>query len=135
MILARRKAVSRSSSDNIKFSQGLPRLRHDCLSIGRDPFSDIMLHSFTATIDDCDFMGHLSNSSYPKNLDVARLHYASSRFLQFSMDGGWVALGGIYSDFRNEIKAFKRYQVRVRVLTWGEKWFCKCLFPHHKLQC
>ncbi|ELU39645.1 hypothetical protein AG1IA_06326 [Rhizoctonia solani AG-1 IA] len=41
-----------------------------------------------ATLDDCDWIGHLSNSSYAKNLDPARMNMLLSWFPAFFNDGG-----------------------------------------------
>jgi hypothetical protein len=114
-----------SSKRSSKLSQGSPQLRIKDLPIGKDPFEDKFTRSFVATLDDCDILGHLSNSSYPKNLDVARSNYAASSLFQFQADGGWVALGSISFKFHREIAAFARYTIRARFYLLTDKWFCK----------
>ncbi|KDN33051.1 hypothetical protein RSAG8_13861, partial [Rhizoctonia solani AG-8 WAC10335] len=48
-----------------------------------------------AALDDCDWNGHLSNSSYAKNLDPARMNMLLSWFPAFINDGGMAAFGGL----------------------------------------
>lgn len=94
---------------------------------GTDLFDDHFTTSeFTATIDECDFNGHLSNSSYPKNFDLARTEFATSRFLRGTLDGAWMALGGTQFRFLHEIAVGSKYRVRMRLMGWDDKWCCEC---------
>lgn len=90
---------------------------------GKDIFDEVFVSSpFTATIDECDFNFHLSNSSYPKNFDLARVEAATHFFLRGQLDGAWVALGGTSFRFLKEIPAGARYHIRTRILSWDDKW-------------
>ncbi|PWN31936.1 uncharacterized protein FA14DRAFT_181858 [Meira miltonrushii] len=89
---------------------------------GRNPFEDRFTSKHRATIDECDFMGHLSNSSYPKNLDLARMNYSSDRLADFMLDGGWVPLGSTSFVFHNEIPLLSEYTITSRIETWDDKW-------------
>lgn len=94
---------------------------------GTDLFEDHFTTSeFTATIDECDFNGHLSNSSYPKNFDLARTEFATKRFLRGTLDGAWMALGGTQFRFLHEIAVGSKYRVRMRIMGWDDKWCCEC---------
>lgn len=90
-----------------------------------NPFQDQFTSVFRATIDECDFMGHLSNSSYPKNLDFARMQYSSDRLADFMLDGGWVPLGSTSFVFHNEIPILSKYKITSRIETWDDKWLCE----------
>lgn len=107
-------------------SLGNPMLQLDALPIGKDPFVESYSMSFQATVDDCDFMGHLSNSCYPKSLDISRSHFAADILLQFASDGGYVPLASTSFKFVKEISFLAKYTIRSDVYAWGEKWFCKC---------
>lgn len=48
--------------------------------------------------DDCDWNGHMSNSSYAKNLDVLRMRVRPEWFPAFYADGGWIGLAGELGD-------------------------------------
>lgn len=90
-----------------------------------DPFKDEFVSNHRATIDECDFLGHLSNSSYPKNLDIARMKYSTGRLADFMLDGGWVPLGSTSFVFHNEIPILSKYTITSRIETWDEKWLCE----------
>jgi hypothetical protein len=106
-------------------SIGTPALLLEALPIGKDPFEVTCTKSFHASIDDCDFMGHMSNSCYPKNLDIVRLRFAVQCLLQLTMDGGWIALGSISFKFVREIGALSHYQIRSGLYAWDDKWLCE----------
>lgn len=65
-------------------------------SVGIDPFKTVSTRKFIATIDDCDAFGfHLSNSSYAKNLDSARLDaWVELNYRLFKEAQVWTPLGG-----------------------------------------
>ncbi|EPQ28326.1 uncharacterized protein PFL1_04153 [Pseudozyma flocculosa PF-1] len=100
-----------------------PKLRLDKLPLGRDLFDDFSTHTLVASLDDCDFNGHLSNSCYAKALDYTRMTWISQRFLKMHFDGAWMALGGSAFAFHKEIPALARYQIRMGVEAWDDKWF------------
>ncbi|KAF3917176.1 hypothetical protein ABW20_dc0103229 [Dactylellina cionopaga] len=79
---------------------------------------------------ECDFNYHKSNSTYFSDLDIARTHLVAhliKKSLRQRRQRGdkplYVALGGVMSLFRREIKPYEKYEVWSRVLSWDEKWF------------
>ena len=62
--------------------------------IGKDPIAFELVEKRWAGPDDCDFNAHLSNSSYPKMLDEARLRAALKICPTFFRAGGWIPLAG-----------------------------------------
>lgn len=89
---------------------------------GCDPFEDQFTFKRRATLDECDFMGHLSNSAYPKNLDLARMQFSVNRLADFMLDGGWIALGSTSFQFHHEIPLLAKYKIVSRIETWNDKW-------------
>ncbi|KAG5350367.1 hypothetical protein C0989_011323 [Termitomyces sp. Mn162] len=91
-------------------------------------------------IDDSDFNGHLSNSSYAKTMDSARFKAALAMFPRFFVAGGWMALAGTcfppfelsyikltflpatHYNFIREIPMLAPYEVRLSVGSWDQKW-------------
>ncbi|KAJ3571327.1 hypothetical protein NP233_g3829 [Leucocoprinus birnbaumii] len=90
--------------------------------IGEDPFDKISIYKTRATIDDSDFNGHLSNSSYAKTLDSARFYMAIEMFTMFFRSGGWMALGGTHFIYLKEIPMMVEYEVRSSLVSWDQKW-------------
>ncbi|TFY66282.1 hypothetical protein EVG20_g4805 [Dentipellis fragilis] len=90
--------------------------------VGKTPFDSLVSHSGWAGIDDCDYNFHLSNSCYAKNLDAARLKAALAYFPGFMRAGGWSALGGTHFQFIREVPMFAKYEVRMSVASWDNKW-------------
>ncbi|CAE6358281.1 unnamed protein product [Rhizoctonia solani] len=85
-----------------------------------------------ATLDDCDWIGHLSNSSYAKNLDPARMNMLLSWFPAFFNDGGMAALGAAHYQYIREIRMNKRYEIRLSIEAWEDKWlYCVAKFVSH----
>lgn len=99
-----------------------PLLQLHRLPLGRDIFEDASSHHFVATLDECDWNGHLSNSSYSKSLDYTRMAHNSPRFLKMYYDGGWVALGGSGFNFHREIPLLAKYAIRMSIEAWDDKW-------------
>ncbi|CAE6484339.1 unnamed protein product [Rhizoctonia solani] len=88
-----------------------------------------------ATLDDCDWNGHLSNSSYAKNLDPARMNMLLSWFPAFFNDGGMAALGAAHYQFIREIPINKHYEIRLSIEAWEDKWvYCIAKFVSHSKQ-
>lgn len=122
-----RQALPSRGAQKDKVTTSEPHLLLSRLpSPGKDIFDEVYESHHVASIDECDFNGHLSNSSYPKNFDYARVDFATNRFIKGGMDGGWVALGGTSFRFLKEIPMGKKYTVRCRIHTWDNKWACKC---------
>lgn len=86
-------------------------------SVGINPFKTVSTLKYRATIDDCDAFGyHLSNSSYAKNLDAARLDaWTSLNFRLFKEAQIWTPLGASTYYFVKEIPFGKKYEIRVGV--------------------
>ncbi len=99
-----------------------PQLKTSKLPLGKDVFLDTSSHNFVATLDECDWNGHLSNSSYSRSLDYTRMAHNSPRFLKLYYDGGWVALGGSAFNFHREIPLLARYTIRMSLEAWDDKW-------------
>ncbi|CBQ70833.1 conserved hypothetical protein [Sporisorium reilianum SRZ2] len=114
---------SRSSvPSSLTHNPSQPQLKLERLPLGRDIFEDISSHHFIATLDECDWNGHLSNSSYSKSLDFTRMAHNSPRFLKMYYDGGWVALGGSAFNFHREIPLLAKYTIRMSIEAWDDKW-------------
>ncbi|KAJ6590603.1 hypothetical protein DFH09DRAFT_976043 [Mycena vulgaris] len=90
--------------------------------LGIDPFAREVVYKTWASLDDCDFRLHVSNSSYAKNLDACRLKSAVASLPGFIRAGGWIGLGGLHFLFLSEIPLFARVEQRVRFASWDNKW-------------
>lgn len=118
--------ASRAACRQNKVTASEPHLLSSRLPVaGKDIFDEVYESHHVASIDECDFNGHLSNSSYPKNFDFARFDFATNRFIRGGMDGGWTALGGTSFRFLKEIPIGRKYMIRCRVHTWDDKWACE----------
>ncbi|SPO30206.1 uncharacterized protein UTRI_05670 [Ustilago trichophora] len=120
-VLVARKWRS-SSKTELTYTPSEPQLNPQRLPFGLDIFTDVSSHNFIATLDECDWNGHLSNSSYSKSLDYTRMAHNSPRFLKMYYDGGWVALGGSGFNFHREIPLLARYTIKMSVEAWDDKW-------------
>jgi hypothetical protein len=76
-----------------------------------------------------DMNFHKSNSTYFSDLDMGRADLLMDVFKQFFFHyrrhkGSWpfVPLGSVMTIFKKELKAYKPYTVRSRILGWDEKW-------------
>ncbi|KAG5729440.1 hypothetical protein E4T56_gene6141 [Termitomyces sp. T112] len=90
--------------------------------IGGDPLNYFIRYNTRASIDDSDFNGHLSNSSYAKTMDSARFKAALAMFPRFFVAGGWMALAATHYNFIREIPMLAPYEVRLSVGSWDQKW-------------
>ncbi|CAL1701536.1 unnamed protein product [Somion occarium] len=90
--------------------------------VAQDPFKTVITHKYWAGPDDCDFLGHLSNSAYAKNLDIARMKVCITNLRPFMLEGGWMPLAGADYAFISEIPLFSHYEVRAKVAGWDNKW-------------
>ncbi|KAK2463910.1 hypothetical protein APHAL10511_004082 [Amanita phalloides] len=93
--------------------------------VGQHPLDTVVSYQSWASIDDIDFYGHLSNSSYAKTCDAARFKAALQLFPMFFRAGGWMALAATHYHFIREIPKFASYQVRTSIHAWDEKWYRK----------
>ncbi|TFK66392.1 hypothetical protein BDN72DRAFT_823451 [Pluteus cervinus] len=101
--------------------------------IGENPIAMVVPYNTSATMDDCDFNLHLSNSSYAKTLDGARFKAALLMFPHFFRAGGWMPLAVTHYHFIHEIPIFAKYEVRTSVAAWDQKWlYLICKFVTKK---
>lgn len=121
-VLVARTWFSPTKSEALTTPSVTPRLRLETLPIGNDIFLDTSEHHMVATLDECDWNGHLSNSSYSKALDYTRMAHNSPRFLKMYYDGGWVALGGSGFSFHREVPMLASYTIRMHFEAWDDKW-------------
>jgi acyl-CoA thioesterase FadM len=77
------------------------------------------------SFDDCDWNMHMSNSSYAKILDYARIAFLSKRLIKSHFDGIHFALGGSTYIFHAEIPLLAKYEVETFFGAWDEKWICE----------
>ena len=113
------------TSPGAKVTSSTPPILLDSIPLGKDIFAYEHVLDLKASYDDCDFFGHMSNSSYPKAMDFGRIAMSSSAFLQLSIDGGWIPLGATSFTFLKEIPIGMRYQLRMHLEAWDEKWLCE----------
>ncbi|KAG1739115.1 uncharacterized protein EDB91DRAFT_391786 [Suillus paluster] len=90
--------------------------------IGANPFKLVTVQHGWTTVDDADYNGHLSNSSYAKALDAARLKLVLKAFPAFARSGGWMALGSTHFHFVREIPFLAKYEIRLSIGAWDHKW-------------
>jgi hypothetical protein len=69
-------------------------------------------------------MMHKSNATYFSDLDMARGHHVYALCRQGIRKYPKIVamLGGLSCTFRKEIKAYKKYEIWTRVLSWDQKW-------------
>ncbi|KAF9257156.1 hypothetical protein L218DRAFT_965568 [Marasmius fiardii PR-910] len=97
--------------------------------IGISPFEFTGTFKSWASIDESDYNCHLSNSSYAKALDGARFKAALQLFPQFFRAGGKMALAATHFHFIREIPILAKYEVRISIGAWDEKWiYVLCRF-------
>ncbi|KAF8870820.1 hypothetical protein BD779DRAFT_1680805 [Infundibulicybe gibba] len=90
--------------------------------IGAHPFEKSISYHSRATIDDSDFNGHLSNSSYAKTIDSARFKAALAMFPHVFRVGGWMALAATHYHFIREVPMLSKYEIKVSIGAWDQKW-------------
>ncbi|KAF8147820.1 hypothetical protein B0H34DRAFT_669212, partial [Crassisporium funariophilum] len=90
--------------------------------VGQNPLKMVVPYKTWASLDDSDFNGHLSNSSYCKILDSARFKAAVDMFPMFFPTGGWMALAGTHCYFVREIPMLSSYEIRTSIAAWDQKW-------------
>ncbi|KAK7053533.1 peptidase A1 domain-containing protein, partial [Favolaschia claudopus] len=97
--------------------------------IGVHPFRKEWGYKHWVGPDDSDFYLHMSNSSYPKIMDIVRFQLAPVSFPNLFRTGGWVALAATHFSFVREIPMFSTYEVRASIGAWDDKWlWCVCRF-------
>lgn len=120
-----RSAVRRSVTGQEQLTHYAP--------VEKDIFNVISVFKTKATLDDCDWNGHLSNSSYAKNADYARMNAVASFWFPFFIDGGWAALGGAYYYYAREIPMGADYEIWLSIGGWDEKWVCSPLVLYRSI--
>ncbi|TCD64759.1 hypothetical protein EIP91_003650 [Steccherinum ochraceum] len=90
--------------------------------VGKSPFEAIGTYRTWAGPDDCDFNMHLSNSSYAKNLDMARFNAALSFLPSGFIAGAWMGVGATHFKYLREIPIFSKYEMRTSIAAWDHKW-------------
>ncbi|KAG2069670.1 hypothetical protein BDR04DRAFT_1101342 [Suillus decipiens] len=90
--------------------------------IGANPFELVTIQHGWTSVDDADYNGHLSNSSYAKIFDAARLKLVLKAFPAFARSGGWMALGSTHYHFIREIPFLSSYEMRLSIGAWDHKW-------------
>ncbi|EKM52920.1 uncharacterized protein PHACADRAFT_261613 [Phanerochaete carnosa HHB-10118-sp] len=102
--------------------QVMDKFLKDLCPVGEDPLSYTVTVKQWAGPDDCDFNWHLSNSSYPKQLDAARFRAALKICPTFFRAGGWMPLGATHFKFISEIPILAHYEMRMSMAAWDNKW-------------
>ncbi|KIK54184.1 hypothetical protein GYMLUDRAFT_264791 [Collybiopsis luxurians FD-317 M1] len=96
--------------------------------IGKSPFQETVFRSW-ASIDESDYNFHLSNSSYAKALDGARFKLAAQLLPKFLVARGVIPLAGTHFHFIREIPILAKYEIRITLEAWDEKWiYIVCRF-------
>ncbi|KAJ3769322.1 hypothetical protein FB446DRAFT_748488 [Lentinula raphanica] len=90
--------------------------------VGSHPFEFETRYKSWVTLDESDFNLHMSNSSYPKVLDCARMKAAMELFPQFLRVGGVIPLASTHFHFIRELPVFAKYELRLTIGAWDEKW-------------
>ncbi|KAH8829514.1 hypothetical protein DL96DRAFT_1598416 [Flagelloscypha sp. PMI_526] len=94
--------------------------------VGKDIWSYRYKFNAYSSLDECDYNMHLSNSSYAKNFDYARMYAALDGFPQYLRAGGFMALAATHYHFIREIPVLVPYEIHVSVLAWDQKWIYVC---------
>ncbi|KAI0265882.1 hypothetical protein BC834DRAFT_156740 [Gloeopeniophorella convolvens] len=89
---------------------------------GENPLDKVNVVKAWAGPEDCDYNWHLSNSSYPKILDSARMTGALATYPYYARAGGWIALAATHFQFLREIPILAHYEVRSQIVGWDRKW-------------
>ncbi|KAI9445859.1 hypothetical protein BJY52DRAFT_1127893 [Lactarius psammicola] len=132
--LARRARIRMPFFSSSTSKNDAHKFRDDLVPIGQNPLDRILVTKAWAGPDDCDYNWHLSNSSYPKLLDLARTNSVLYIFPSFVLAGGGIALAGTHFQFLREIPMFARYEVRSQIVGWDHKWLYVVhrFVSHHK---
>ncbi|TEB27168.1 hypothetical protein FA13DRAFT_1691588 [Coprinellus micaceus] len=90
--------------------------------VGTSPFEYRDTFRTRATLDECDYNIHLSNSSYAKVLDIARFESVVRLFPLLFRSGAGMALGASHFHFIKEIPALQEFEIRTSIGSWDHKW-------------
>ncbi|KAG8848274.1 hypothetical protein FRB96_001247 [Tulasnella sp. 330] len=97
-------------------------------NIGGSPFELVSKIQCHAGLDDIDYNGHLSNSSYAKACDAGRIKAACEIFPAVFTDGVWAFLGSSSFYFIREIPFGATYEITTTIEGWDQKWM---YLAHH----
>jgi hypothetical protein len=90
--------------------------------VDQNPFDRLTIYKGFSSPDDCDYNAHLSNSSYAKNMDFARVQACMDNFIGVFAHNVWMGLGASHYLFVKEIPANTPYEMRITIGGWDEKW-------------
>lgn len=93
--------------------------------IGVNPFEVKTVTKHCATWNACDFMMHMSNSSYAVALDEARCEWHVNKFgilMRNDMEFVKVIVASTHLAYLIEIPMLADYEVEVRPVSWDNKW-------------
>ncbi|SCU93406.1 LAFA_0F16248g1_1 [Lachancea sp. 'fantastica'] len=102
---------------NTKTIQQLQNDKYGCFSYSK--------LSTYASLFECDFYLHKSNSTYFEELDVSRTDLMTKIFQKLFLTSKrypYVPVANVFTTFMKEIKPFQAYEVRSCILCWDEKW-------------
>ncbi|KIJ10134.1 hypothetical protein PAXINDRAFT_119631 [Paxillus involutus ATCC 200175] len=100
--------------------------------VGANPFTFTVHYKSWASPDDCDFLGHLSNSSYAKVSTPSE--YMALRTSSANSQARDVLISQFAShyQFLHEIPLFTRYEINLSIGAWDQKWiYLVCRFTSH----
>ncbi|KAL8889543.1 MAG: hypothetical protein Q9215_003197 [Flavoplaca cf. flavocitrina] len=111
--------------------------RYDVRSIGPSALFRPLILTSRATLLECDYNLHKSNSAYFADFDIGRLHLVMCLCRIGIVKTGlelWgkngrkgpkslgFMMGGVNINFRREIKPAQAFEMWTRILTWDRKW-------------
>ncbi|KAM0747910.1 hypothetical protein T439DRAFT_382980 [Meredithblackwellia eburnea MCA 4105] len=92
-------------------------------AIAQDPFEKVVISKDYVSVDQGDWNGHMSNTSYGKSLDAARFKWLLELVgPAMGPEGIWSPLGATAFTFIKEIPMWTPYNIEVSVVSWDEKW-------------
>ncbi|SCW03712.1 LAFE_0G16556g1_1 [Lachancea fermentati] len=78
-----------------------------------------------ASLFECDFYLHKSNSTYFEELDISRTDLMAKIFQKLfttSKRYPYVPVANVFTNFLKEIKPYQPYEVKSCIFCWDEKW-------------
>ncbi|SCU94335.1 LANO_0E06458g1_1 [Lachancea nothofagi CBS 11611] len=103
-----------------KNTENIQKLQNDELGC----FSYTKLSTY-ASLFECDFYLHKSNSTYFEELDISRTDLMTKIFQKLFLHSKrypFVPVANVFTNFLKEIKPFQTYDVRSCVFCWDDKW-------------
>ncbi|XP_043923313.1 protein THEM6 [Protopterus annectens] len=75
--------------------------------------------------NDLDFMGHMNNARYLRELDFARVSLYAANGIMHALRrlNGSVVLGASTIRYRRSLELFERYDIKTKIISWDEKAF------------